>query len=658
MPAQSVQSAPILARDSKHIQKPRRFQSHTLPRLIEAFGPYKWLWGLMILTIVMTTLLGLVSPFMIRLIFDDALPHRSTTLLLLYAFLMFITPVASGLTGVAQNYLNTLIGQSVMRDLRNRLFERLQNLSLRFFTATQTGEIQSRVFNDVSGAQAAMTDTMGAFLTNIATALGALIAMLIISPLLTAISIALLPIFLWITYKVGNTRRKVSRQMQQGVASINALTQEFLSVNGILLIKTFGRQQFAKKRFRDLSQQLTDLGMTQQLVGRWFFMLVNIFFSLTTPIVYLVAGLEIIHSSSPGVSLGGIVAFVALQTRFFGPITQLFTLQVSLQGALGLFDRVFEYIDLPIDIQDKPDALRPEPANIRGEVTFDHVSFTYQRVAENILTRAIPEKRPFPEFDKKKIVDEKPESLNGRDTLEPPQVTLNDISFHIEPGQLVALVGPSGAGKTTITYLLSRLYDVSSGAVSIDNCDVRDLAQETLGELIGVVTQETFLFHTTIRENFLFACPDASDEQIVAACKAAAIHDRIVEFENGYETVVGERGFRLSGGEKQRIAIARVLLKNPRILILDEATSSLDTHSERLIQAALDLLMKDRTTIAIAHRLSTILAADLILVVDRGQIVERGTHQELLQKQGLYAKLYHEQFSQQLQEDMVTQAPL
>ena len=620
---------------------PARKKKTSLPiarRVFVAFGPYKWQLVLMFIAILVTTLLGLVSPFMIRQVFDDALPRRDATRLLIYCAIMFTAPVLSGVAGVLQSFLNAVVGQNVMRDFRDRLFDRLQSLSLRFFTATQTGEIQSRVFNDVGGAQAALTDTLGSFLTNLATATSALIAMFYISVPLTLISIVLLPVFMWLTLKVGDTRRSTSRKVQQGIASINSLTQEVLSVSGILLIKTFGRKQFAHKRFGELNQRLTQLGIDQQMVGRWFFMLVNVFFSLTAPIIYLIAGLQFIGSSTPAISLGSIVAFIAIQTRFFGPITQLFTLQVSLQGALGLFDRIFEYLDLPIEIQDKPDALTLQPADVKGEVRFDHVSFSYQPVGVNILTR--PEGRE--QAVSGSFLEKKP-------SKDAQSLTINDITFDIKPGQLVALVGPSGAGKTTITYLLTRLYDVEKGVVSIDGHDVRDIAQESLGELLGFVTQETFLFHTTIRENFLFSRPDATDEQIIAAAKAAAIHDRIMELENGYDTVVGERGYRLSGGEKQRVAIARVLLKDPRVLILDEATSSLDSSSERAIQAAFELLMKGRTTIAIAHRLSTILEADIILVIDHGSVVEQGTHQELLLKEGLYAKLYHDQFSQQLE---------
>ncbi|HEY6406718.1 MAG TPA: ABC transporter ATP-binding protein, partial [Ktedonobacteraceae bacterium] len=385
-----------------------------------------------------------------------------------------------------------------------------------------------------------------------------------------------------------------------------------------------------------------------QMIGRWFFMLIGTFFSIMPAIIYLVAGYQIIKGV-PGISLGTIVAFTTLQSRLFFPIGQLLNVQVEIQGALALFDRIFEYLDLPIEIQNKPGALKLSPDEIQGDVAFRDVTFTYKRDESSVL-KGLNEK----ESNGHRLVSPEAVAVAVERPAEEavPRITLHNVSFEIKPGQLAALVGPSGAGKTTITYLVPRLYEVDSGAVEIDGHNVKDIALESLGELIGVVTQETYLFHASIRENLLYARMDASEEDLIAAAKAAAIHDRIMELEDGYDTVVGERGFKLSGGEKQRIAIARVVLKNPRVLILDEATSALDTHSERLIQAALEPLMKNRTTLAIAHRLSTILAADVILVVDHGEIVERGTHHELLEKDGLYARLYNEQFSQIEQEEM------
>ena len=631
----------------------RKTDARTMRRVAEAFAPYKLQVLLVLLAIILTTVLGLINPLMIRYIFDDAIGKHNLNLLIILVSIMFVTPVVTGIIGVGQTFLNNTIGQRVMRDFRNNLYNHLQSMSLRFFTSTRTGEIQSRLSNDVGGVQTVVTDTATSVVSNISTALSTIIAMLLISPLLTLISLGLLPIFLWITYKLGNVRRTTSKQTQQSLASLTAMMQETLSVSGILLIKTFGRQKYAQQQFETENQKLADLEVRQQMIGRWFFMLIGTFFSITPAIIYLVAGYQIIKDPHTSLSLGTIVAFTTLQSRVFFPIGQLLNVQVEIQGALALFDRIFEYLDLPIDIQDKPNARKLQPNNVHGDIAFKDVTFTYQRDEPAILnmvdSKGENNKRPVSPvpvtIPASEVAVDVPEEVVARPTL-------NNVSFEIQPGQLAALVGPSGAGKTTITYLVPRLYDVDSGAVEIDGQNVKDIALASLGELIGVVTQETYLFHASVRENLMYARTDATEEEMIAAAKAAAIHDRIMELDDGYDTIVGERGYKLSGGEKQRMAIARVILKNPRILILDEATSALDTHSERLIQAALEPLMKNRTTLAIAHRLSTILAADVILVVDKGEIVERGTHAELLEHSGLYAKLYNEQFSQLVQEEM------
>jgi len=625
----------------------RKTDSRTLRRVARSFAPYKFQVTLVLGAILITTVLGLVNPLMISFIFDDAIGKRNITLLFILVGIMFVMPVITGLVGVGQTYLNNLIGQNVMRDFRNKLYTHLQSMSLRFFTSTRTGEIQSRLSNDVNGVEDVVTNTATSIVANISTVISTIVAMLILSPLLTLISLGLLPIFLWITTKVGEARRATSKETQESMATLTAQMQETLSVSGILLIKTFGRQKYSQERFEKENQRLTNLEIRQQLIGRWFFMFINVFFSVTPAIVYLVAGLQIIQSPvNPPITLGKIVAFTTLQSRLFFPIGQLLNIQVQVQGALALFDRIFEYLDLPIEIKDKPDALRLKLENVRGSVTFKDVSFTYQRDPQSLaggLLAPIPSEKEAGK-DGRPV---SPESQAARSSAEDeaPRPALTHVSFQIEPGQLAALVGPSGAGKTTTTYLVPRLYDVESGSVEIDNINVKDIALASLGEIVGMVTQETYLFHASVRENLLYAREDATEEEMITAARAAAIHDRIMELDEGYDTIVGERGYKLSGGEKQRIAIARVILKNPRILILDEATSALDTHSERLIQAALEPLMKDRTTLAIAHRLSTILAADMILVVDKGQIVERGTHEELLAHNGLYARLYNEQFT-------------
>ncbi|MFL5625432.1 MAG: ABC transporter ATP-binding protein, partial [Ktedonobacteraceae bacterium] len=603
----------------------RKTDRRTLKRVVQAFSPYKFQVVLVIIAIILTTVLGLINPLLISAIFDNAIGGRNLRLLVILVLIMFITPIVTGIIGVGQTYLNNIIGQRVMRDFRNRLYNHLQSMSLRFFTSTRTGEIQSRLSNDVGGVQNVVTDTATSVVSNISTALSTIIAMFFISPLLTLISLGLLPIFLWITYKVGNVRRITSKETQQSLASLTAMMQETLSVSGILLIKTFGRQKYAQKQFEDENQKLADLEVRQQMIGRWFFMFIGTFFSVTPAIVYLVAGWQIIQDPHTSLTLGRIVAFTTLQSRLFFPIGQLLNVQVEIQGALALFDRIFEYLDLPIEIQNRPHALQLKPDDVQGDITFNDVSFTYKRdEAElSVLNEADSKDK---NGQTKSPVSPQPVAVSLPSEEFIPRTTLNHVSFEIKPGQLAALVGPSGAGKTTITYMVPRLYDVDSGSVDIDGHNVKDIALSSLGEIIGVVTQETYLFHASIRENLLYARTDATEEEMIAAAKAAAIHDRIVELEDGYDTIVGERGYKLSGGEKQRMAIARVILKNPRILILDEATSALDTHSERLIQAALEPLMKNRTTLAIAHRLSTILAADIILVVDKGEIVERGTH--------------------------------
>ena len=590
----------------------KKADAQTVRRVARSFKPYWRQVLVVLLAILLTGVLGVVNPYMLKFSISIGFAQQNFHLLAIFVGVMILTPIISSLIGIGQTYLNTVIGQRVMRDLRDQLYAHLQYMPLKFFTDTRTGEIQSRLSNDIGGVQSVVTNTATSVVSNITIAVSTIIGMLVLSWQLTLLSLGLLPLFLFLTYRVGNVRRELSKSTQISLADLSAMTEETLSVSGVLLTKTFGRQRHQIGKFHDENERLVNLEIRQQMIGRWFFSFISTFFSIMPALIYLLEGYLTFgagHHLTPqqlGDVVGTLVAFTTLQSRLFFPIGQLLSVQVEMQGALALFERIYEYLDLPHEIENKSGALALDPASLRGEVAFDHVTFRYSPDQE----------RP----------------------------TLDDVTFEVRPGQLAALVGPSGAGKTTMTYLIPRLYDVQDGAVTIDGHDVRDVTLESLGESIGVVTQETYLFHSTVRENLRYAKPDATDAELEAAGRAAAIHDRIMELPDGYDTVVGERGYKLSGGEKQRIAIARVILKDPRILILDEATSALDTHSERLIQAALEKAMRNRTTIAIAHRLSTILSADQILVVDGGRIVERGTHAELLEQGGLYARLYNEQF--------------
>jgi ATP-binding cassette, subfamily B, bacterial len=613
-----------------------------LMRVLAYARPYLYQIIALLATILITTVLGLLTPLIFRDLIDNTLPNNDTDRLNMLAIALVMIPAATGIIRVVQRWLNAAVGEGVIFDLRVALFDHLQKMSLNFFTNTKTGELMSRLNNDVVDAQRAISNTLVEIITNGITVTLTLGVMITLEWRLTILGVMVLPAFIVLMRRVGMILREIARETMQYNAQMNAMMNETLNISGALLVKLFGRRVIEVDRFEDRATKVRDMGIRRAVIGTQFFVLMGLVSAIGTALVYWVGGH--MHLNNPDdFSIGTIVAFSAFLAQLYGPMQALTNAPVEFATSLVSFERVFEVIDLPLEIDDKPDAI--ELQEIEGQLTFDNISFRYELNEEHLLTDV---KRYNREDSVMATIsgDNKSESTGNGET-QAREDALENINFTIEPGQLAALVGPSGAGKTTLTYLIPRLYDPTEGHVLIDGHDLRDVTLESLAQQIGMVTQETYLFHDTVRTNLLYAKLDATQQEIESACKAANIHDFIMDLSDGYNTIVGERGYRLSGGEKQRMALARVILKDPRILVLDEATSSLDSQSEALIQDALKKVQKGRTSIVIAHRLSTILAADMILVMNRGRIVEHGTHDELLAEGGLYAGLYETQFSEQ-----------
>jgi ATP-binding cassette subfamily B protein len=566
-------------------------------RIASLFRPYRLRLTTVLALIGLSAGISMISPFLLREVLDKAIPERDSTLLTWLVAGMIAIAISTGALGVAQTWMSNLVGQRVMHDLRAAVYRHLQRLSLAFFTRTRTGEVQSRIANDIGGVQNVVTSTATSIVSSVTTVLATIAAMFALDWRLAAFSLALLPFFVWLTRRVGRERKRITSERQGRLADMSSLVEESLSVSGILLGKTMGRAPELAERFTRESADLADLEVRSRMAGRWRMASVQMTFSIMPALVYWFAGYTIAQGNA-AISIGTVVAFTTLQTRLFFPLQSLLSVGIDIQTSLALFHRIFEYLDLEVDV-----AEREHPVELDAEVSelrFESVSFGY-------------------------------------DADGPP--TLDAIDLVVPAGTTTAIVGETGSGKTTLGYLVARLYDATAGRIAIDGVDVRDVSFASLARSVGLVSQETYLFHATVRENLRFAKPDATDEELEDAARAAQIHDLIASLPEGYDTVVGERGYRFSGGEKQRIAIARTILRNPPILVLDEATSSLDTETERLVQEALDRLSEGRTTIAIAHRLSTVRDADQIIVLDHGRIVESGRHEDLILAGGRYTAL-------------------
>jgi len=620
-------------------EKPKITRS-LLQRVFGYAWPYRFSLLAMLLLILATTGLSLLNPLIVRNLIDQTIPSKNLTRLIWLSLALLMIPAISGIFNVIQRRVSANVGEGVTYDLRMSLYSGLQRMSLRFFVNTKIGELMSRLNNDVVGAQTAISTTIVGIVTALIQAVAVLLVMFTLEWRLTLISLVIMPLFIITSRKLMDTLREIARKQLEAQAQMNAMMNETLNIGGALLVKLFGQRESETKRFSERATEVRHQGVQRAFTGSIFFAIVGLISAVGTSLVYGLGGYYVIIGSF---TVGTIVAFGAYLGSLYGALQSLANAPLDFSTSLVSFERVFEVLDMPVDIADKKDAFSLH--DVKGEITFDKVTFQYEKGDEHFLSDV----HRYGSMDNVTTIhpggngdlhhgEEAEVHTQARSTA------LEDVSFTVKPGQLAALVGPSGAGKTTLTYLIPRLYDPTSGRIFIDGHDLRDVTLDSICAQIGMVTQETYLFHDTVRTNLLYAKPGATQAELEAACRAANLHDFINQLNEGYDTVVGERGYRLSGGEKQRLALARVILKDPRILVLDEATSSLDSESESLIQEALKRVMAGRTSIVIAHRLSTILAADLILVVDRGEIIERGTHAELLALDGLYAHLYNTQF--------------